>query len=131
MKAFINLIQDIGKAETKWIVWQVCLLAVNFGGGFFFFATLEGKLAVIFMVISLILMTYIHHKFGLSKLLAASNILWLYLVPHVLSLYLDLKPSHFRGWLFMVAIFNGLSLILSLRDLYKYSKGDKDVLRKV
>ena len=110
--------------EPKWIFWHCCLLAVNFGGGFFFFSTLEGKLAVSFMIIGTAIMSYIHSKYGFVRLLGAGHVLWLYLIPHFLILYSSLKPSHFKGWLFMAALFNGISLVIDIINTIKYLKGD-------
>lgn len=124
MKAFMNLMQDMSKMEMKWLVWITVLVAVNIGGGLYFINALEGKLAVSFMLIGAGIMSYIHSKFGFVRLLGAGHILWLYLVPHCYIIYSSLKPSHFKGWLFMIVLFNGISLIIDLVDVIKYFKGD-------
>jgi hypothetical protein len=99
-------------------------MAVNLGGGFFFINTLEGKLAVAFMLIGAGFMTVLHAKYGFVRLLGAAHILWLYLVPHFFILYFSLRPSHFKGWLFMAAFVNGVSLLIDIADVIKYYKGD-------
>lgn len=125
MNMVIDFIKDITKMEFKWIVWILCLIGVNIGGGLYFIDTLEGKLAVSFMLIGAGLMTYIHSKHGFVRLLGAGHILWVYLVPHFTILYLSLKPSHFKGWLFIVALLNGISLLIDIADVIRYFKGDK------
>lgn len=114
--------------QTKWIVWIIVLSVINIIGGFYFTDTPEGKMAILFMFLSFAFMSILYARFGFTKILGLSHILWLYLVPHCLILYLSLKPSHFKGWLFMVFFLNGISLIIDIINVAKYLNGDRSSL---
>lgn len=124
----MNLIKDMSKMDFKWILWALALICANIGGGIYFLDTLEGVLAVLFMLIGQVLMVYLHKNYGLTRILGLSHILWIYLVPHFIFVYIGLKPSHFKGWLFLVAVLNGISVIIDTANAIRYYLGDKESL---
>lgn len=128
MSAFFNFLSDMMKLEPKWLVWLICLIGANVGGGIIFFDTLEGQMAIAFTVIGTAIMSYIHARYGVVRLLSLGHVLWLYLIPHFYMTYLSLKPSHFKGWLFMVVALNFISLVIDIFELIKYYRGDKESL---
>ena len=107
-------------------LWLIALVAVNIAS-LFFIDTIEARVVLAVLLISIIIMTEIYRRLGFVRLLGTGHILW---VPIVLWLWMRLiqtppLDNTFKYWLMIVIAMNSISLLIDGIDVIRYIKGDR------
>ena len=107
-------------------LWFIALVAVNIAS-LFFIDTIEARVVLAVLLISIIIMTEIYRRLGFVRLLGTGHILW---VPMVLWLWMRLNQTPpldntFKYWLMIVIAMNAISLVIDGIDVIRYIKGDR------
>ena len=107
-------------------LWLIALVAVNIAS-LFFIDTIEARVVLAVLLISIIIMTEIYRRLGFVRLLGTGHILW---VPMVLWLWMRLiqtppLDNTFKYWLMIVIAMNSISLLIDGIDVIRYIKGDR------
>lgn len=120
-----ELMQRIMSMKFPWNAWVVLLGIVNMAGGIIYFSTLEGKLALVALLLSFAVMVAVFAKHGFVRLLGLGHIVgW---VPLVILFVLRLGQGAgglFKAWLITVIFLNTLSLMLDITDVARYLRGN-------
>ncbi|MCO4793405.1 MAG: hypothetical protein KC493_06830 [Bacteriovoracaceae bacterium] len=123
----VGLMKNMMRMKPIWVVWVMILGSLNIVGGVYFFNTLEGKLAIVCMVFGIIVMSFIHGKYGFVRLLGLGHTLWLLLVPwYAMEVLQGKVEGHLALWMWSVVGINSLSLIIDIMDVARYFGGDKE-----
>ena len=123
MKSFIDLNIKIFGMKFPWNFWAGLLALVNLGGGIIFFQTAEGKLALICMMAAFLIMWAIYVKKGFVRLLGLGHLIaW---TPQMAfySQSVQVTAGWFQYWIASVLVLNGISMVIDLADVVRYSLG--------
>ncbi len=111
--------------KFPWNAWVGFLGVVNMAGGILYFSTLEGKLALVALLLSFAVMAAVVARHGFVRLLGLGHIVgW---VPLVILFVMRLGQGAdglFKYWLIAVILLNTLSLVLDISDVARYLRGD-------
>ena len=127
MKSMIELNKQIFGMKFPWNLWVRLLVLVNMGGGLVFIRTMEGQLALVCMMASFLIMWGIYVKKGFVRLLGLGHLIaWTPQVVWYVQVILQGNAAGwFLYWLMSVIVVNGLSLVIDVVDVVRYSLGEK------
>ncbi|MEE8259777.1 MAG: hypothetical protein V3R14_02130 [Nitrospinaceae bacterium] len=127
MKSFIELNKKILGMKFPWNLWVGLLAMVNMVGGLVYIRTMEGQLALACLMLAFLIMWGIYAKKGFVRLLGLGHLIaW----PPLMIWYAKVLAQGnvegaFKYWLMAVLVVNGISLVIDLVDVVRYSIGDK------
>ena len=127
MKSFIELNKKILGMKLPWNLWVGLLAMVNMVGGLVYIRTMEGQLALACLMLAFLIMWGIYAKKGFVRLLGLGHLIaW----PPLMIWYAKVLAQGnvegaFKYWLMAVLVVNGISLVIDLVDVVRYSLGDK------
>ncbi len=127
MKSFIELNKKILGMKFPWNLWVGLLAMVNMVGGLVYIRTMEGQLALACLMLAFLIMWGIYAKKGFVRLLGLGHLIaW----PPLMIWYAKVLAQGnvegaFKYWLMAVLVVNGISLVIDLVDVVRYSLGDK------
>jgi len=127
MKSFIELNKKILGMKFPWNLWVGLLAMVNMVGGLVYIRTMEGQLALACLILAFLIMWGIYAKKGFVRLLGLGHLIaW----PPLMIWYAKVLAQGnvegaFKYWLMAVLVVNGISLVIDLVDVVRYSLGDK------
>ncbi len=106
-------------------IWVMVMIMVNMAA-LYFIDTLEGQVVIGVFMVSAAMMIIRDAKMGFVKLLGLGHVLWLGLVPWLYFRLDGLSPDTLvYQWIMVVIAINGISLIIDIRDVVQYVKGDR------
>ncbi len=127
MKSFIELNKKILGMKFPWNLWVGLLAMVNMVGGLVYIRTMEGQLALVCLMLAFLIMWGIYAKKGFVRLLGLGHLIaW----PPLMIWYFKVLAQGnvegaFKYWLMAVLVVNGISMVIDLVDVVRYSLGDK------
>ena len=127
MKSFIEFNKKILGMKFPWNLWVGLLAMVNMVGGLVYIRTMEGQLALACLMLAFLIMWGIYAKKGFVRLLGLGHLIaW----PPLMIWYAKVLAQGnvegaFKYWLMAVLVVNGISLVIDLVDVVRYSLGDK------
>ena len=106
--------------------WVGLLVLVNGVASAFFPNTLEANVVLVTLGLSAVLMELLTWIQGFTRLLGLGHVLWLGLVPWLVTRV----PLHAGGpvalWLVAIITVNSVSLVFDVRDVVLYIRGDRE-----
>jgi hypothetical protein len=121
----INMIRDIRNRGGFLAFWGPALNAPQIIGGLIFITTFAGALILILNIVTVTIAGNIHKHSPFSRLTSLCHILWLPLVPYLITVWQAAdKTSVFGLWLAYVILTMILCLWLDAVNLWKYYKGN-------
>lgn len=124
MKSMIEMTLKVLKMKFPWNFWIYILIAVNLGGGIYFFESFEAKLVLISFISAAILMSYLYSKYGFTRILGLGHFLWLPMMGILYERVFNNTQNELGKWILIVVVINTLSLIIDFIDVLKYLAGD-------
>jgi len=125
MKSFIELNRKIFGMKFPWNLWVGLLAMVNMVGGVIFIRTMEGQLALVCMMASFLIMWEIYAQKGFVRLLGLGHLIaW---TPQMVF-YIESvgnTAGYFQCWIISVMVVNGISMVIDLVDVVRYSLGNR------
>ncbi len=127
MKSFIEFNKKILGMKFPWNLWVGLLAMVNMVGGLVYIRTMEGQLALACLMLAFLIMWGIYAKKGFVRLLGLGHLIaW----PPLMIWYAKVLAQGnvegaFKYWLMAVLVVNGISLVIDLVDVVRYSIGDQ------
>ena len=109
------------------LAWGINLVAANMSG-LFFLAYLEARVLFLSIVIGLIFMAMVYRRLGFVRLLGAGHALWVFVVPWFIWRLINMSPggdSFFQIWLLWVTVTDGISLVIDIRDVWLFVRGER------
>ncbi|MEJ6709373.1 MAG: hypothetical protein QNK92_11355 [Amylibacter sp.] len=120
----IHMIRDIRARGGFLAVWGPVLNFPQIIGRLIFITTLAGALVLILNLATLLIAGNIHKRAPFSRLTSLCHVLWLPLVPYLITVWNAAdKISFFGLWLAFVTATMILCLRLDGVNLWKYYKG--------
>eukprot|EP00567_Pseudictyota_dubia_P011904 CAMPEP_0197457504 /NCGR_PEP_ID=MMETSP1175-20131217/46262_1 /TAXON_ID=1003142 /ORGANISM="Triceratium dubium, Strain CCMP147" /LENGTH=145 /DNA_ID=CAMNT_0042991893 /DNA_START=84 /DNA_END=521 /DNA_ORIENTATION=+ len=106
-------------------VWINLLMCVNVAGVCLFPHRLESQVSIGCMLLSGSIMSYLYqYRGGFTKLLGVGHAPWIPMLAWIalwrLPLLVDEEDSAFRTYLVALLLFDGISVLLDVRDVYRY-----------
>ena len=106
--------------------WVGLLVLVNVGASLLLLPPLEANVVLVTLGLGGVLMELLTWKQGFTRLLGLGHVLWLGLVPWLVTR----MPLHEGGpvalGLAAIIAVNSLSLVLDVRDVVLYARGDRE-----
>jgi hypothetical protein len=130
MKSFIEFNKKIFGMSFPWNIWVGMLAMINMVGGLVYIHTMEGQMALAGLMIGFLIMWGIYVKKGFVRLLGLGHLIgWPPMMVWYAKVISEEKAEGvFEYWLMAVLVVNGISLIIDLVDVIRYSLGDKSPL---
>ncbi len=131
MGRFIRAVIGFTKAALSmpfhWNVWLVLLLVVNMIAPLLFIDTLEAKLTLAAFALGVTIQMLVFDSKGFVRLLGLGHTAWLALVPWMATRIGDAADgSTFQYWMMTLVAINGVSVLIDVVDVIRYSKGERD-----
>ncbi|MDH5762466.1 MAG: hypothetical protein OEZ51_05750 [Nitrospinota bacterium] len=127
MKSMIELNKQIIRMKFPWNLWVGLLAMVNMVGGLVYIQTAEGQMALAALMVAFLVMWGIYAKKGFVRLLGMGHLIaWppiMIWYTHVLSM--GKAEGAFQYWLMAMLTVNGISLVIDLVDVVRYSTGER------
>jgi hypothetical protein len=121
-----SLVHDAKRFEPWWRIWFLILLIVNVAGPLLFIGRLEAQLTLAAYVIAALIIVPMHRRLGWVRLLGVGHLVWLPLIPWLISRYFETAPSGAYGvWLLSVIVVDAACLAIDVIDVARYATGDR------
>lgn len=105
--------------QPIWIpIWVSALMVVNMISLAFWSEPLAKVIFVTFLL-SAMLMMGLYAKFGFERILGLGHVFWIPLLAYLL-VHLRQAEGGFATYLLVLSVFIGISLLLDIRDVWKY-----------
>lgn len=108
------------------MAWVGILVLVNGALSLFFLDTLEAKVVLITLAMGGVIMELLTWRLGFTRLLGLGHVLWLGLVPWLVTRVSLHESGPVVYWLVAVIALNSLSLVLDVRDVVLYLRGARE-----
>jgi len=126
MGPLISFIRHFFGLSKGWFAWVAVMIAANGVAPFFFWQASEARITLAVFLTGAVIMFGLFLVSGFTRLLGAAHVMWLGLVPWLaLRLHGADLGQPMAQWMLAVVVINGLSLVLDVRDVYLYRKGDR------
>lgn len=106
--------------------WVALLVLVNGVASLFFLSTPEANVVLVTLGLGGVMMELLAWKQGFTRLLGLGHVLWLGLVPWLVTRMSLHEGGPVVLWLAAVIAVNSLSLVLDVRDVVLYARGDRE-----
>jgi len=128
IRAAIGFSQDLLRAPVGTRLWVGLLVVINAVGGSVFIRTLEGRLTLGTLMVGGLIMSLLHQRVGMVRLLGVGHVFWLGLVPWLVLRLDGIAPGPLRAWIWTVLSVNSVSLVIDVVDVARYLRGDRKSL---
>ena len=113
------------RIPMPWNAWVGLLAAANMAS-LFFFPRIEAVVVLAAMMLGAMIQAAIFNRKGFVKLLGAGHAPW---IPMLIWIWTRAKSfeddSVFYGWIVVLSVLNGLSLVIDAFDVVRYVRGDR------
>lgn len=115
---------------THWLIWVGIMVIMNFGAIFFAWKDVRARWVVIAMLANAVFMNALFLKFGYTRILGFSHVVfWTPLVAYLWKNRQAFPERHLTNkFLWGVMIVNTLSLLIDYTDVIRYVLGDRGPL---
>lgn len=126
MKAMMKLTKGLFSIHPVWVVWIQILILLN---GFIpplFFPRPEAWAMFGSFIFSSLIMTYLTHRFGFSRILGLAHFVWFPALVYLFGQW-AVHPAvdYFGWWLRVVVVIDLLALVLDVWDVYRWVNGER------
>ncbi|MBX3120685.1 MAG: hypothetical protein KIT49_12245 [Nitrospira sp.] len=105
--------------QPAWVAgWVLVLMAINLAG-LAFWSELLARVIVAIFLLSAMLMMGLYSVFGFERILGLGHVFWIPLLV-MLLMHLPQAAGAFAGYLIVLALCLGISLLFDIRDLWIY-----------
>jgi hypothetical protein len=120
----LKMIRDIRSASPLVDAWGAALNLPQIVGGLLLLGTLEGRLVLGTVLLTLVLASHIHKRAPFSRSIALCHLPWLALAPWLFHrLQSTSHGTAFQLWGYYVLVTILISLVLDGHDLFLYWRG--------
>lgn len=103
--------------QPAWVAgWVLVLMAINLAG-LAFWSELLARVIVAIFLLSAMLMMGLYSVFGFERILGLGHVFWIPLLV-MLLMHLPQAAGAFAGYLIVLALCLGISLLFDIRDLW-------------
>lgn len=123
----LSLVKNMFKQKITVQIWTLLLVIVNLIAPIFVIEQWQAQLSIGCFLVIAGLMTYLHGKFGFSKILGLAHIIWVPMLVIIMNKTILVQLDELAAiWVCCLISLNFMSLILDARDVWKWVKGDRD-----
>jgi hypothetical protein len=125
MNAFIKFNRGIFRLPIGVRLWLMLLMAVNLFVPALYLQRSEARIVLLTFLASFLLMVLITRVSGFTRLLGLGHVLWVPLVPFLLSRLDQIVVGDAYGvWIGSVIALNSISLVLDSVDVVRFARGE-------
>lgn len=122
----LKMIREIRSKGGVIELWGALLNVPQFIGGLIFIGTIEGRLILATLIVTLVVAGQIHKRSPFSRLIGICHLPWCALLPWLVHrLTIVEYTMAIKSWLYYVVAVIFVSLILDAADLFRYVRGDR------
>jgi hypothetical protein len=126
MNAFIKFNRGIFRLPIGVRLWLMLLMAVNLFVPVLYLQRSEARIVLLTFLASFLLMVLITRASGFTRLLGLGHVLWVPLVPFLLSRLDQIVVGDAYGvWIGSVIALNSISLVLDSVDVARFARGER------
>jgi len=132
MNAFIKFNRGIFRLPIGVRLWLMLLMAVNLFVPVLYLQRSEARIVLLTFLASFLLMVLITRVSGFTRLLGLGHVLWVPLVPFLLSRLDQIVVGDAYGvWIGSVIALNSISLVLDSVDVVRFARGERSEIVSV
>ncbi len=110
--------------QPAWVtVWVGVLMFVNLAGVAFWSESLAKIIVAVFLLSSMLMMG-LYSAFGFQRILGLGHVLWVPLLGYLL-VHLRQASGAFAGYLLVLSVCIGISLLFDIRDVWLYARSGR------
>ena len=91
----------------------------------FFLPRLEAWVVILTLMLGLLLQTLIFGRWGFVRLLGLAHFPWFLMLPWLYTRHAP-HESIFNQWILALLVINGLSLIIDVTDVLRFTFGERE-----
>ena len=130
LDALVRFIRGVLRSKPYVLAWLVLLMLANGIAPLLFLARLEAQVVLATFLVSSILMMWLTARHGFSRILGLGHVLWVPMVIFLLVRANSLEMDAYGIWVGSVVVLNVISLMIDVRDVMLYVRGDKEEVVK-
>lgn len=114
--------RELLKQPVWGTIWVGMLMAVNLSS-LAFWSDPSAKIIMAVFLLSSMLMMGLYVAFGFQRILGLGHVLWIPLLGYLL-VRLQSSTGPFAGYLLVLSVCLGISLLFDIRDVWLYARSD-------
>ena len=118
------------RSKPQVLVWMMLLILANGIAPLLFLARLEAQVVFATFLLSIALMTWLTARYGFTRIVGLGHVLWVPMVIFLLVRANALEMDLYGIWVGTVVVLNVISLMIDVRDVMQYVRGDRDEVVK-
>ncbi|MCZ6868397.1 MAG: hypothetical protein O7G84_02700 [Gammaproteobacteria bacterium] len=126
----MRFVRGMLRSRPHVLAWLMLLMLANGIAPLVFLARLEAQVVFATFLLSIGLMTWLTARYGFSRILGLGHVLWVPMVIFLLVRANALEMDAYGIWVGTVVVLNVISLMIDVRDVTQYVRGDKDEVVK-
>ncbi len=130
LEALVRFNRGVLRSRPHVLIWLILLMLVNGIAPLLFLARLEAQVVFATFLLSVALMTWLTARYGFSRILGLGHVLWVPMVIFLLVRANSLGMDVYGIWVGAVIVLNVISLMIDVRDVMQYVRGDKEEMVK-
>ncbi len=130
LEALVRFVRGMLRSRPHVLAWLMLLMLANGIAPLVFLARLEAQVVLATFLLSIGLMTWLTARYGFSRILGLGHVLWVPMVIFLLVRANALEMDAYGIWVGTVVVLNVISLMIDVRDVMQYIRGDKDEVVK-
>ena len=130
LEALVRFVRGMLRSRPHVLAWLMLLMLANGIVPLVFLARLEAQVVFATFLLSIGLMTWLTARYGFSRILGLGHVLWVPMVIFLLVRANALEMDAYGIWVGTVVVLNVISLMIDVRDVMQYVRGDKDEVVK-
>ena len=132
MNAFIKFNRGILRFPIGVRLWLLLLVSANLILPVMYFQQSEARIVLLTFFASFLLMVLITGTSGFTRLLGLGHILWVPLVPFLVSRLDSVSATDAYGiWIRSVIVLNTISLVVDVVDVVRFARGERSEIVSV
>jgi hypothetical protein len=126
MNAFIKFNRGILRFPIGVRLWLMLLMAVNFVVPVIYVQRSEARVILLTFLTSFLLMVFITHISGFTRLLGLGHALWVPLVIFLSTRLDSIETGEaYSVWILSVIVLDSISLVLDSIDVVRFARGER------
>ena len=118
------------RSKPQVLVWMMLLILANGIAPLLFLARIEAQVVFATFLLSIALMTWLTARYGFTRIVGLGHVLWVPMVIFLLVRANALEMDLYGIWVGTVVVLNVISLMIDVRDVMQYVRGDRDEVVK-
>lgn len=128
--ALVRFMTEAMRTKPHLLAWIIVLTIVNGIAPMWFLTRLEAQVVLATFLLSVCLTAWLAVLYGFTRIVSVGRVLWVPLVVFLLVRANALAMDVYGIWVGMVVVLDMIALMVDVRDVMLYVRGDRDEVVK-